>query len=129
MLMKTAAQSLSEQLAARFAQRIRDRLLAADARLPSARSCAQQQRVSPFTVVVAYDRLVAQGLVEARKGRSLHVRYMPVAQMEYVHTAIDSVANGKWQIAVGCNWLAVAAPPGAAECYGADSRHVPWHQR
>ena len=95
MLMKTAAQSLSEQLAARFAPRIRDRLLAADARLPSASSCAQQQRVSPFTVVVAYDRLVAQGLVEARKSRSLHVRYMPVAQMEYVHTAIDSVANGK----------------------------------
>ena len=53
-LMKSAAQSLTEQLAARFAQRIRDRLLAPGARLPSVRQCAQQQGVSPATVVGAY---------------------------------------------------------------------------
>ena len=94
MLMKTAAQTLSEQLAARFAQRIRDRLLASGARLPSVRLCAQQQGVSPSTVVGAYDRLVAQGLVDARKNRGFYVRDMPVAQVEYASPAINSVANG-----------------------------------
>src|SRR6188472_822195 len=74
MLLKTASQSLTEQLSARFAQRIRDRLLAPGARLPSVRQCAQQQGVSPATVVAAYDQLLAQGLVEARKNRGFFVR-------------------------------------------------------
>ncbi|MEO7390928.1 MAG: PLP-dependent aminotransferase family protein [Ramlibacter sp.] len=74
MLMKTSSQSLTEQLSARFAQRIRDRLLAPGARLPSVRQCAQQQDVSPSTVVAAYDQLLAQGLVEARKNRGFFVR-------------------------------------------------------
>ena len=64
MLMKAASQSLTEQLSGRFAQRIRDRLLAPGARLPSVRQCAQQQGVSPATVVAAYDQLLAQGLVD-----------------------------------------------------------------
>ena len=74
MLMKSSTQSLTEQLAQRFAQRIRDRLLAPGARLPSVRQCAQQQGVSPSTVVGAYDQLLAQGLVEARKNRGFFVR-------------------------------------------------------
>src|SRR3954463_1180997 len=74
MLMKATSQSLTEQLSSRFAQRIRDRLLAPGARLPSVRQCAQQQGVSPSTVVAAYDQLLAQGLVEARKNRGFFVR-------------------------------------------------------
>lgn len=74
MLTKASSQSLTEQLSARFAQRIRDRLLAPGARLPSVRQCAQQQGVSPSTVVAAYDQLLAQGLVEARKNRGFFVR-------------------------------------------------------
>jgi DNA-binding transcriptional MocR family regulator len=79
MLMKTASQTLAEQLAALFAQRIRDRLLAPGARLPSVRLCAQQQGVSPSTVVAAYDQLLAQGLVEAHKNRGFYVRKVAVA--------------------------------------------------
>ena len=74
MLMKASSQSLTEQLSARFAQRIRDRLLAPGSRLPSVRQCAQQHEVSPSTVVAAYDQLLAQGLVEARKNRGFFVR-------------------------------------------------------
>jgi len=74
MLTKASSQSLTEQLSARFAQRIRDRLLAPGARLPSVRQCAQQQGVSPSTVVAAYDQLLAQGMVEARKNRGFFVR-------------------------------------------------------
>ncbi len=74
MLIKTASLSLAEQLSIRFAERIRTRLLAPGARLPSVRSCAQQQGVSPSTVVAAYDQLLAQGLVEARRNRGFYVR-------------------------------------------------------
>ncbi|MDB5941326.1 MAG: bifunctional protein (MocR family) transcriptional regulator, GntR family, partial [Ramlibacter sp.] len=76
MLLKTSSQSLTEQLSSRFAERIRTRLLAPGARLPSVRQCAQQQEVSPSTVVAAYDQLLAQGLVEARKNRGFFVREM-----------------------------------------------------
>ncbi|MBP6579659.1 MAG: GntR family transcriptional regulator, partial [Acidovorax sp.] len=51
MLMKSSTQSLTEQLSERFAERIRNRLLAPGARLPSVRQCAQQNGVSPSTVV------------------------------------------------------------------------------
>jgi len=92
MLMKAASQTLTEQLAARFAQRIRDRLLAPGARLPSVRLCAQQQGVSPSTVVGAYDQLLAQGLVEARKNRGFYVREWPAAPVEYAQAAIKNIA-------------------------------------
>ena len=74
MLMKSSTQSLTEQLSERFAERIRNRLLAPGARLPSVRQCAQQNGVSPSTVVAAYDQLLALGLVEARKNRGFFVR-------------------------------------------------------
>ncbi len=74
MLTHMASQSLSEQLAGRFAERIRNRLLSPGTRLPSVRQCAQQQGVSPSTVVAAYDQLLAQGLVEARRNRGFFVR-------------------------------------------------------
>jgi len=86
--LKNSALSLTEQLAARFAQRIRDRLLAPGARLPSVRQCAQQQGVSPATVVGAYDRLLALGLVESRRNRGFFVResqQTPVAHGQTQH--------------------------------------------
>ena len=74
MLTRTAHRTLTEQLAERFAERIRARLLPVGARLPSVRECARQQGVSPYTVVAAYDQLLAQGLVEARRQRGFYVR-------------------------------------------------------
>lgn len=74
MLTRTSTQSLTGQLADRFAERIRNRLLAPGARLPSVRECARQQGVSPHTVVAAYDQLLAQGLVEARRQKGFYVR-------------------------------------------------------
>ncbi|MDT7837786.1 aminotransferase-like domain-containing protein [Aquabacterium sp. OR-4] len=67
-------QPLGAQLAAHFAERIRHRTLTPGARLPSVRDCARQHRVSPSTVVLAYDQLQAQGLVEARRQRGFFVR-------------------------------------------------------
>jgi DNA-binding transcriptional MocR family regulator len=44
------------------------------------RQCAQEQQVSPSTVVAAYDQLLAQGLVEARKNRGFFVRELAPAR-------------------------------------------------
>jgi len=80
MLTRNAARSLTGQLADRFAERIRNRLLAPGARLPSVRECARQQGVSPHTVVAAYDQLLAQGLIEARRQRGFYVRDAAASQ-------------------------------------------------
>ena len=66
--------TLTEQLAEHYAQRIRQRLLAPGTRLPSVRDAARRHGVSPHTVVAAYDQLLAQGLVEARRQRGFFVR-------------------------------------------------------
>ena len=92
MLMKASSQSLTEQLAGRFAGRIRDRLLAPGARLPSVRQCAEQHGVSPSTVVAAYDQLLAQGLVEARKNRGFFVRDAGAVRDEPVERAQQATA-------------------------------------
>jgi DNA-binding transcriptional MocR family regulator len=73
-LARDADTTLTEQLAGRFAQRIRQRLLAPGARLPSVRECARRHQISPHTVVAAYDQLLALGLVEARRQRGFFVR-------------------------------------------------------
>ena len=79
-LARDAGATLAEQLAQRFAERIDQRLLAPGSRLPSVRDCASRHRVSPSTVVGAYDLLQAQGLVEARPQRGFFVRTPRVAQ-------------------------------------------------
>jgi len=66
--------TLGERLAAHYAQRIGTRQLQPGARLPSVRDCARSHGVSPSTVVAAYDRLQAQGLIEARRQRGFFVR-------------------------------------------------------
>jgi len=102
MLMKTSTLSLTEQLAARFGERIRNRLLAPGARLPSVRQCAQQHSVSPSTVVAAYDQLLAQGLVEARKNRGFFVREAAPARANLSQPDAQA-PEGSWSTA---HWIA-----------------------
>ncbi len=94
-LLKTAAQSLTLQLSSRFSERIRTRLLAPGSRLPSVRQCAQQQGVSPSTVVAAYDQLLAQGLVEARRNRGFYVREVALAHVNIASTAIKHIVTNE----------------------------------
>lgn len=69
--------TLTEAIVAEFVRRIDDRLLRAGARLPSIRAFAAEQGVSRFTAVEAYDRLVARGYVESRRGSGFYVRPRP----------------------------------------------------
>jgi len=73
-LSRDGSTPLAQQLAQRFAERIGQRLLLPGSRLPSVRECAKRHGVSTYTVVAAYDQLLAQGLLEARKQRGFFVR-------------------------------------------------------
>ena len=66
--------SLVEQIVRNVATRIDDKLLRTGARMLSIRQFADEQRVSRFTVVEAYDRLVAKGYLESRRGSGFFVR-------------------------------------------------------
>ncbi len=109
MLMKASSQSLTEQLADRFAERIRTRLLAPGARLPSVRQCAEQHAVSPSTVVAAYDQLLAQGLVEARKNRGFFVREAANGRSDADTAATLTGGAGAFSAA---HWLVTPRGPG-----------------
>jgi DNA-binding transcriptional MocR family regulator len=64
---------LGDQLVDGLAAQIEGRRLAEGTRLPSVRQLAKQLGVGVFTVVGAYDRLVARGLIEARQGSGFFV--------------------------------------------------------
>ncbi|MGP1681587.1 MAG: PLP-dependent aminotransferase family protein, partial [Giesbergeria sp.] len=113
MLTRSPRRSLTDQLAQRFAERIRGRLLAPGARMPSVRECARQQGVSPWTVVAAYDQLLAQGLIEARRQRGFYVRDLmqktPLSKAGVAQTAIKNVVNRNASDTVPC----ADVPPGS----------------
>lgn len=73
-LSRDAGSSLVDQIVQSVASRIDDKLLRTGARMPSIRQFADQHRVSRFTVVEAYDRLVAKGFLESRRGSGFYVR-------------------------------------------------------
>jgi DNA-binding transcriptional MocR family regulator len=64
---------LVDQIVGRLSGLIQDGQLAAGTRLPSIRKLASLAGASPFTVVDAYDRLVARGLIASRAGRGFYV--------------------------------------------------------
>jgi len=64
----TAAYPLVDQIVAGIRRQIDERCLRPGTKLPSIRKFAATYGVSRFTVVEAYDRLVALGYLEARRG-------------------------------------------------------------
>jgi DNA-binding transcriptional MocR family regulator len=68
---------LVEQITGFLRTRIDERHLRAGTRMPSIRRFAEDNGVSRFTVVEAYDRLVAQGYLESRRGSGFYVRQRP----------------------------------------------------
>jgi DNA-binding transcriptional MocR family regulator len=90
---------LPAQLAARFAQRIETHALRPGTRLPSIRKSALESRVSRSTVVEAYERLIAQGLVESRRGSGFYVRLRQAntaRRRAVMHTPPASVLDVSW---------------------------------
>ena len=71
---RQADATLVAQLADDVARRIDDQGLRPGTRLPSIRKMAEQAGVSRFTVVEAYDRRGARGVVQSRRGAGFFVR-------------------------------------------------------
>lgn len=74
LLSRGSGETLIDQIVRTVTARIDDRLLRAGARMPSIRQFAATHGVSAFTVVASYDRLVALGYVESRRGAGFFVR-------------------------------------------------------
>ncbi|UGA48499.1 PLP-dependent aminotransferase family protein [Bradyrhizobium quebecense] len=98
--------------------RIASRALAADDRLPSIRSFAATMGVSPSTVVEAYDRLAAEGLIRARPGSGFYVSSAALPPLALANDqpqhdrAVDpfwvsrqSLDAASGALKPGCGWL------------------------
>jgi GntR family transcriptional regulator len=67
------SQPIYRQLRDRIAAMILDGVLKEGDALPSVRTVAAEYRINPLTVLKGYQRLVDEGLVEARRGRGMFV--------------------------------------------------------
>ena len=72
-----SALPLVDQIVAGIKGRIDDRLLRPGTKLPSIRDFAETHQVSRFTVVEAYDRLVAMGYLQSRRGAGFYTTSGP----------------------------------------------------
>ena len=69
---RNSGQPLAEQIVNGIKRQIDDRQLRPGTKLPSIRSFAENYNVSRFTVVEAYDRLVAMGCLQSRRGAGFY---------------------------------------------------------
>lgn len=74
---RTDGQPLSDQIVAGIKGQIDDRHLRPGTRLPSIRNFAEMLNISRFTVVQAYDRLVAMGYLQSRRGSGFYTAAPP----------------------------------------------------
>ncbi|MCV6624205.1 MAG: PLP-dependent aminotransferase family protein [Cellvibrionaceae bacterium] len=109
-------QPLVEQIVQGFSQRIEQRSMRSGSKVPSIRRFAEEHGVSRFTVVQAYDRLVASGHLQSRKGSGFYVGKL--AATENVQTACrldragdilwslrQALKDGQHRLQPGCGWL------------------------
>lgn len=107
--------------------RVASRALLAGDRLPSIRSFAAAVGVSPSTVVEAYDRLAADGLIRARRGSGFYVARtgLPPVALTEAGAGRDHAVDPFWvsrqsldadpaAMKPGCGWLPADWMPHAA---------------
>jgi DNA-binding transcriptional MocR family regulator len=74
---QNSGQPLCDQIVAGIKRQIDDRHLRPGTKLPSIRNFAETHNVSRFTVVEAYDRLVAMGYLHSRRGAGFYTASAP----------------------------------------------------
>ena len=118
--------TLIGKIIATIKQRIAGRVLTPGTRLPSIRALAESMRVSKSTVVEAYERLAAEGIIRSRPGAGFYVA-APLAPLSLadmgpkLDRAIDplwisrqSLSAGAEVLKPGCGWLPSSWMPHAA---------------
>jgi DNA-binding transcriptional MocR family regulator len=88
LLLRESGETLIDQIVRSVAARIDDRRLRGGARMPSIRAFAASHGVSAFTVVAAYDKLVATGYLESRRGAGFFVRERPSMALNTTDSAL-----------------------------------------
>ena len=83
----SSSQPLAEQIVAGIKRQIDDRHLQPGSKLPSIRVFARDHKVSRSTVVEAYDRLVAMGYLQSRRGAGF---YTAAARIEAETASVAS---------------------------------------
>ena len=107
--------------------KIASRALGPGDRLPSVRRFAETMRVSPSTIVEAYDRLAAEGLIQARRGSGFYVTgaNMPPLSLGDMGPKRNPAVDPLWVsrqsldadpsvLKPGCGWLPADWMPNAA---------------
>src|SRR5262249_42195046 len=74
---QSSGEPLCDQIVAGIKRQIDDRHLRPGTKLPSIRNFAETYSVSRFTVVEAYDRLVAMGYLHSRRGAGFYTATAP----------------------------------------------------
>lgn len=95
---------------------ILDGAIAAGERLPSSRDLAQQLSLSRNTVLTAYEQLLAEGYIDARKGSGTFVtEQLPDGNMQPVSSdSAGEIREPKHELSRrGMHLLGYAAPPPA----------------
>ena len=107
-------------------RKINSRALQPGEKLPSIRGFAKTMQVSPSTVVEAYDRLAADGIIYARRGAGFYVDHSPqpfaVAEVgPQLDRSVDpfwvsrqSLDAGADTLKPGCGWLPADWMPNTA---------------
>jgi DNA-binding transcriptional MocR family regulator len=142
-LTRDSAVPLVDQICERVTQLVRHGQLPAGTRLPSIRKLARLVSASPFTVVDAYDRLVARGVIESRAGRGFFVTQRrlsaPLVAIEALgDPGADALALARLCLAPSAdivaagsgflpeNWLLEAASAGVLTRLVRGKRSQPW---
>lgn len=92
---------LVDQIVSGVRAQIEDRLLRPGMRLPPIRSLAESHSVSRFTVVEAYDRLVALGYVQSRRGSGFYVAPRAVPAGSEGAAPLDRAIDVVWMLRQG----------------------------
>ncbi|NNM81301.1 MAG: PLP-dependent aminotransferase family protein [Burkholderiales bacterium] len=105
---------LIDQIANSIRKLIDERAVRAGSRMPSIRNFAQDHGVSRFTVVQAYDRLVAMGYLQSRQGSGFYVsqRHMPHVASDGPYVP-DSAVDVVWLLRNSLEHRSSSTMPGA----------------
>ncbi|MFZ1547487.1 MAG: PLP-dependent aminotransferase family protein [Candidatus Nitrotoga sp.] len=105
---------LIEQIANAIKKMIDDKSIRPGSRMSSIRRFAQYHGISRFTVVQAYDKLVAMGYLQSKQGSGFYVSSRPTSRdLSEVAYQLDSVVDVVWLLRNSLKDRASKTMPGA----------------
>lgn len=122
---RTGTGTLVEQVMASVRKQIASRQTAPGVKLPSIRRLAERMHVSKSTIVDAYERLVAEGVIQARRGSGFYIAgHLPPFSLADTGPHLDQEVDPLWMtrqsldternlLKPGCGWLPASWMPEA----------------